>query len=136
MPLHADRNSGLAALLCGKKTSVNSKIVGFFFAAGRRVLVPRGEAMGERNPLLEIAEQCSHGLFTHVAPDVEELLLGLIFNVEDEYARTVAYLVWAELFKEGKDLIAPGEDRICRRMCETLAQTDFGGVPSKKSRLR
>ena len=25
--------------------------IGFFFAAGRRVLVPRGEAMGERNPL-------------------------------------------------------------------------------------
>ena len=58
-------------------------------------------------PYLEIAEQCSHNLF-YKLPDVEDLLLGLIFNVEDEYARTVAYLV---------AFVAE-----CMR---TLAQTDF-----------
>lgn len=75
-------------------------------------------------PYLEIAEQCSHNLF-YKLPDVEELLLGLIFNVEDEYARTVAYLVWAELFKEGKDLIAPVRTSFVAECMRTLAQTDF-----------
>ena len=75
-------------------------------------------------PYLEIAEQCSHNLF-YKLPDVEDLLLGLIFNVEDEYARTVAYLVWAELFKEGKDLIAPVRTAFVAECMRTLAQTDF-----------
>lgn len=57
-------------------------------------------------PYLEIAEACSKNLFCKI-PDVETLTLGLIYNVEDEYARTVAYLVWCELFREGKELIAP-----------------------------
>ena len=66
-------------------------------------------------PYLEIAEQCSHNLF-YKLPDVEDFLLGLIFNVEDEYARTVAYLSGPELFKVRKGLISTGEDRICRGM--------------------
>ena len=49
----------------------------------------------------------------------------MIFNVEDEYARTVAYLVWAELFKEGKDLIAPVRTAFVAECMRTLAQTDF-----------
>ena len=57
-------------------------------------------------PYLEIAEQCSRNLFCKL-PYVDNLLLGLIFNVEDEYARTVAYLIWMELFRVGKTVVAP-----------------------------
>ena len=60
-------------------------------------------------PYLEIAEQCSRNLFCKL-PYVDNLLLGLIFNVEDEYARTVAYLIWMELFRE--DGGCAGESRI------------------------
>lgn len=75
-------------------------------------------------PYLEIAEQCSHNLF-YKLPYVENLLLGLIFNVEDEYARTVAYLVWAELFKEGKELIAPLRAAFIVECMRTVAWPDF-----------
>lgn len=43
-------NSELAVALW-KEDIREFKILASFFAAGRRVLVPRGEAMGERNPL-------------------------------------------------------------------------------------
>ena len=82
-------------------------------------------------PYLEIAEQCSHNLF-HKLADVENLLLGLIFNVEDEYARTVAYLVWAELFKEGKELIAPVRAAFLVECMRTVAWTDFGASFKEK----
>lgn len=82
-------------------------------------------------PYLEIAEQCSHNLF-YKLPDVENLLLGLIFNVEDEYARTVAYLVWAELFKEGKELIAPVRAAFIVECMRTVAWPDFGATFKEK----
>jgi len=82
-------------------------------------------------PYLEIAEQCSHNLF-YKLPDVENLLLGLIFNVEDEYARTVAYLVWAELFKEGKELIAPVRAAFIVECMRTIAWPDFGASFKEK----
>ena len=82
-------------------------------------------------PYLEIAEQCSHNLF-YKLPDVENLLLGLIFNVEDEYARTVAYLVWAELFKEGKELIAPVRAAFIVECMRTVACLEFGATFKEK----
>ncbi|MBP3517822.1 MAG: DNA alkylation repair protein [Parabacteroides sp.] len=82
-------------------------------------------------PYLEIAEQCSHNLF-YKLPDVEDLLLGLIFNVEDEYARTVAYLVWAELFKEGRTLIAPVKAAFIVECMRTIARPDFGASFKEK----
>ena len=71
-------------------------------------------------PYLEIAEQCSHNLF-YKLPDVEDLLLGLIADAADEYARTVAYLVWTELFKEGKILTVPVKTTFVAECMQTLA---------------
>lgn len=82
-------------------------------------------------PYLEIAEQCSHNLFCRL-PDVEDLLLGSIFNVRDEYARTVAYLVWVELFKEGKELMAPVRAAFVVECMRTLARPDFGASFKEK----
>lgn len=66
-------------------------------------------------PYLEIAEQCSRNLFCKL-PYVDNLLLGLIFNVEDEYARTVAYLIWTELFKGGERCVCSGKSCLYCRM--------------------
>ena len=82
-------------------------------------------------PYLEIAEQCSHNLFYKLS-DVEDLLLGAVFNVQDEYARTVAFLVWAELFKEGKDLIAPVRAAFIVECMRTIAWPDFGASFKEK----
>ncbi|MCD8269830.1 MAG: DNA alkylation repair protein [Parabacteroides sp.] len=82
-------------------------------------------------PYLEIAEQCSRNLFCKL-PYVDNLLLGLIFNVEDEYARTVAYLIWTELFKGGKDVSAPVRAAFIVECMRTVAWPDFGASWKEK----
>ncbi|GGJ91742.1 DNA alkylation repair protein [Parabacteroides faecis] len=82
-------------------------------------------------PYLEIAEQCSRNLFCKL-PYVDNLLLGLIFNVEDEYARTVAYLIWAELFKEGKTVVAPVRAAFIVECMRSIAWPDFGATWKEK----
>ena len=116
-------NSELAAALW-KEDIREFKILASFLQPVDEFSSQEAKQWVKEIPYLEIAEQCSHNLF-YKLPDVEDLLLGLIFNVEDEYARTVAYLVWAELFKEGKDLIAPVRTAFVAECMRTLAQTDF-----------
>ncbi|WP_455637714.1 DNA alkylation repair protein [Parabacteroides sp.] len=82
-------------------------------------------------PYLEIAEQCSRNLFCKL-PYVDNLLLGLIFNVADEYARTVAYLIWTELFKEGKEVSAPVRAAFIVECMRTVAWPDFGASWKEK----
>lgn len=82
-------------------------------------------------PYLEIAEQCSRNLFCKL-PYVDNLLLGLIFNVEDEYARTVAYLIFAELFKDGKTVVAPVRAAFIVECMRTVAWLDFGASWKEK----
>ena len=76
-------------------------------------------------PHLEIAEYCSKNLFCKL-PGIEKLTMGLIYNVNDFYARTVAYLIWSELFKEGKDLIPPIQAAFLVESMRTTLWTDFG----------
>lgn len=78
-------------------------------------------------PYLEIAEQCSKNLFWKL-PYTDNLTLGLIFNVEDDFARTVAFLVWGELFREGKSLIAPVKAAFLVESMRTVAWPDFGAT--------
>ncbi len=82
-------------------------------------------------PYLEIAEQCSRNLFCKL-PYVDNLLLGLIFNVEDEYARTVAYLIWMELFRVGKTVVAPVRAAFIVECMRTIAWPDFGASWKEK----
>lgn len=76
-------------------------------------------------PYLEIAEQCSRTLFSKL-PYVENLTLGLVFNTKDEYARTVAYLIWGELFRQGKDITPPVKAAFLAESLRTVLWTDFG----------
>ena len=101
-------NSELAAALW-KEDIREFKILASFLQPVDEFSSQEAKQWVKEIPYLEIAEQCSHNLF----------------NVEDEYARTVAYLVWAELFKEGKDLIAPVRTAFVAECMRTLAQTDF-----------
>jgi DNA alkylation repair enzyme len=82
-------------------------------------------------PYLEIAESCSKNLFCKL-PDVETLTLGLIYNVEDEYARTVAYLIWCELFREGKELIPPIRAAFLVESMRTTLWTPFNASLKEK----
>ena len=83
-------------------------------------------------PYLEIAELCSHHLF-HRLPDVEDLLHRLIFNVDYEYACTVAYLVMAELFKAGRTLKdATLKTAFLSECMRTLAHSELGASFKEK----
>lgn len=68
---------------------------------------PREEAKRwvEEIPYLEIAEHCARNLFVHL-PYKEDLTLGLIYN-RAPFARTVTFLVWANMFKRGETLTGP-----------------------------
>lgn len=76
-------------------------------------------------PYLEIAEQCSRILFCKL-PYAGDLTLGLIFNKKDEYARTVAFLIWCELFRQGKDITEPVKAAFLAESLRTVLWTDFG----------
>ena len=82
-------------------------------------------------PYLEIAEQCSHNLFYRL-PDVEDLLFGLLANVEDEYARTVGFLVSVELLKRKKKLSEQVKALIFVESLRSLARPNFGASFKEK----
>lgn len=82
-------------------------------------------------PYLEIAEQCSKNLFCKLTY-VEDLLFGLIFNVKDEFARMVAYLIWGELFRNGQTVIAPVKAAFLVESMRTVAKIDFGASWNEK----
>lgn len=76
-------------------------------------------------PYLEIAEQCSRNLFCKL-PYAEDLTLELIVNKKDEYARTVAFLIWCEMFRQGKDMTEPAKATFLAESMCTVLRTDFG----------
>ena len=76
-------------------------------------------------PYLEIAEQCSRNLFCKL-PYAEDLTLELIVNKKDEYARTVAFLIWCEMFRQGKDMTEPAKAAFLAESMRTVLRTDFG----------
>lgn len=123
-------DSGLAAALW-KEDIREFKILASLLQPVDEFSAQKAEQWVKDIPYLEIAEQCSHNLFYKLS-DVEDLLLGAVFNVQDEYARTVAFLVWAELFKEGKDLIAPVRAAFIVECMRTIAWPDFGASFKEK----
>ncbi len=57
-------------------------------------------------PYLEIAEQCSRNLFSKLS-FAGDLTLELINNKKDKFSRTLAFLIWSELFKKGQNVMLP-----------------------------
>ena len=52
--------------------------------------------------------------------------------MEDEYARTVAYLIWMELFRVGKTVVAPVRAAFIVECMRTIAWPDFGASWKEK----
>ena len=75
-------------------------------------------------PYPEIAEQCSRNLFCKL-PYVGDFLLCNLSNREDTYGRTVAFLVYAELFKEKREVSAPVKEAFLRESMRTVASPGF-----------
>lgn len=57
-------------------------------------------------PYLEIAEHCARNLFA-LLPYRENLILDLMYDAEDVFARTIAFLVLTDLFKRDEKVSAP-----------------------------
>ena len=54
------------------------------------------------------------------------MTLELIVNKKDEYARTVAFLIWCEMFRQGKDMTEPAKATFLAESMRTVLRTDFG----------
>lgn len=82
-------------------------------------------------PYLEIAEQCSRNLFSKL-PVAEDLAVVLIFNADDEYARTVAFLIWSHLYMEGHQSLPPCITAFMTEAECTLGNAAFGATWKEK----
>lgn len=82
-------------------------------------------------PYLEIAEQCSRNLFAKL-PDAEGFAVELVFKVEYEYARTVAFLIWSQLHMSGHKSIAPWRAAFLVETSRSLGNEAFGASWKEK----
>lgn len=88
-----------------------------------------------RIPYMEIAEQCSKNLFSKL-PKADDLAISLVFNRSWRYARIVAFLIWAEWFAAGKELIAPWLFAFLVEISRTLTAEGFATGLEKQSAVK
>ena len=116
-------DAGLAAALWKEDIREFKMLAPLLQPAGEFTLQQAKQWVAEI-PYLEIAEQCSRHLFSKLR-EVENLTLGLIFNREDAFARTVAFLTWTELFKAGRELQAPIQAAFLVEAMRTTLWSDY-----------
>ena len=73
-------------------------------------------------PYLEIAEHCCRNLFVHL-PYMEDFTFDLVADKKNEFARTVAFLTWAENFKRGGSLSSVVLGSFLAETLSSLAET-------------
>ena len=83
-------------------------------------------------PCLEIAEHCCRNLFVHL-PYMEDFTSDLVADKKNEFARTVAFLTWAENFKRGGSLSSVVLGSFLAETLSSLAETkDFKSTLKEK----
>lgn len=83
-------------------------------------------------PYLEIAEHGSRNLFVHL-PYMENFTLDLVADKECEFARTVAFLTWAEYLKRGGRFTVVTFDAFLAETRNSLVETsDLKSTPKEK----
>ena len=83
-------------------------------------------------PYLEIAEHCCRNLFVHL-PYMEDFTSDLVADKKNEFARTVAFLTWAENFKRGGSLSSVVLGSFLAETLSSLAETkDFKSTLKEK----
>lgn len=97
-------NGELAAALW-KEDIREFKILATFLQPVEALTLEEAKRWVEAIPYLEIAEHCCRNLFVHL-PYMENFALDLVADKDREFARTVAFLTWAEHFKRGGSLSA------------------------------
>ncbi|WP_455632990.1 DNA alkylation repair protein [Parabacteroides sp.] len=97
-------NGELAAALW-KEDIREFKILATFLQPAETLPLEEAKRWVKEIPYLEIAEHCCRNLFVHL-PSMENFTSDLVADKENEFARTVAFLTWAEHFKQGGSLSA------------------------------
>ena len=95
-------NGELAAALW-KEDIREFKILATFLQPAETLPLDEAKRWVKEIPYLEIAEHCCRNLFVHL-PYMEDFTLDLVADKKNEFARTVAFLTWAENFKRGGSL--------------------------------
>ena len=79
-----------------------------------------------------IAEHCCRNLFVHL-PYMEDFTSDLVADKKNEFARTVAFLTWAENFKRGGSLSSVVLGSFLAETLSSLAETkDFKSTLKEK----
>lgn len=123
-------NAELASALW-KEDIREFKILATFLQPADTFPLVEAERWVREIPYLEIAEHCCRNLFVRL-PYMADFSLGLLFNVKDEFARTVAFLTWAEHFKRGGKLDAPTQAAFLVESMRSLAWKDFAASLKEK----
>ena len=95
-------NGELAAALW-KEDIREFKILATFLQPAETLPLDEAKRWVKEIPYLEIAEHCCRNLFVHL-PYMEDFTSDLVADKKNEFARTVAFLTWAENFKRGGSL--------------------------------
>ena len=95
-------NGELAAALW-KEDIREFKILATFLQPAEKLPLEEAKRWVKEIPYLEIAEHCCRNLFVHL-PYMEDFTFDLVADKKNEFARTVAFLTWAENFKRGGSL--------------------------------
>ena len=99
------------------------KILATFLQPAETLFPDEAKRWVKEIPYLEIAEHCCRNLFVHL-PYMEDFTFDLITDKENEFARTVAFLTWAENFKRGGSLSTVVLESFWVETLRSLAETE------------
>lgn len=114
-------NGELAAALW-KEDIREFKILATFLQPAETLPLDEAKRWVKEIPYLEIAEHCCRNLFVHL-PYMEDFTSDLVADKKNEFARTVAFLTWAENFKRGGSLSSAVLGSFLAETLSSLAET-------------
>ncbi len=124
-------NGELAAALW-KEDIREFKILATFLQPAETLPLDEAKRWVKEIPYLEIAEHCCRNLFVHL-PYMEDFTSDLVADKKNEFARTVAFLTWAENFKRGGSLSSVVLGSFLAETLSSLAETkDFKSTLKEK----
>ena len=108
------------------------KILATFLQPAETLPLDEAKRWVKEIPYLEIAEHCCRNLFVHL-PYMEDFTSDLVADKKNEFARTVAFLTWAENFKRGGSLSSVVLGSFLAETLSSLAETkDFKSTLKEK----
>ncbi|MDD2952010.1 MAG: DNA alkylation repair protein [Parabacteroides sp.] len=112
------------------------KILATFLWPADRFPVEEARRWIKEIPYQEIAEHCARNLFARL-PYRDNLAMEFLFNKEDSFARTVAFLILTDLFKRKEEVSVPLQTAFLVECMRSVAWKEFdAGLEERFSALQ